>query len=162
MLGQLKFSGCRTSLVAYRLTTVAFLLLQLWFNPWPWNFPLYLGSANRNKHFRSFLVAEQVKDMVLLLQRLGCCCGMGSIPGLGTSTCHGHCPNKTKQNNPNSVGVHRRRKYFCAFLNITNPGEPVSSIDKFFTFLIKPEKFGGKPQQDCESIYFMLLQNSEI
>ena len=28
---------------------------------------------------------------------LGCCCGMGSVPGPGTSTCHGHYPQKKKR-----------------------------------------------------------------
>ena len=38
----------------------------------------------------SFLVAQLVKDPVLSLQQPGQCCGVGSIPGLGTSTCHRH------------------------------------------------------------------------
>ena len=40
--------------------------------------------------FRSSLVAQKVKDLVLSLQWLGCCYGTGLNPGLGTSTRCGH------------------------------------------------------------------------
>ena len=43
----------------------------------------------------SSLVAQQVKDPALLLQGLGHCYGVGSIPGLGPSICHG-CDQKKK------------------------------------------------------------------
>ena len=39
-------------------------------------------------------VAQWVKDLALSLQWLGCCCGMGLIPGLRTSTLCGHGPPK--------------------------------------------------------------------
>lgn len=41
----------------------------------------------------STLVAQQVKDLVLLIH---CCCGIGSTPGLETSTCHEHGQKKLK------------------------------------------------------------------
>ena len=33
-------------------------------------------------------MVQQVKDLVVSLQQLRSCWGTGSIPGLGTSTCH--------------------------------------------------------------------------
>ena len=35
-------------------------------------------------------MVQQVKDLVVSLQQLRSCWGTGSIPGLGTSTCHQH------------------------------------------------------------------------
>ena len=40
---------------------------------------------------------QQVKDPELSLQWLDCCCGMGSIPGLGTFTCHDAAKNKSQK-----------------------------------------------------------------
>ena len=39
--------------------------------------------------FWNSLVAQQVKDSALSLLWLGCCCGVGLIPSLGTLACHG-------------------------------------------------------------------------
>ena len=46
--------------------------------------------------FRSSLVAQWVGDPVLSLQRLRSCCGTGSIPYPGTSTCPRHIRKKKK------------------------------------------------------------------
>ena len=43
----------------------------------------------KKKKREDSLVAQWVKDLVLSLQWLGHCCGMGLIPGLGTSMCQG-------------------------------------------------------------------------
>ena len=42
-----------------------------------------------SKSAGSSLVAQQIKDPALSPQWLGCCYGVGLIPGLGTSMCHG-------------------------------------------------------------------------
>ena len=47
---------------------------------------------------------QWVKDLALSLQRLGWCCGIGLIPGPGTSTCHGH-GKKTKQNKTETASL---------------------------------------------------------
>ena len=39
-----------------------------------------------------FPVDQWVEDLALSLQQLGCCCGEGLIPVLGTSACHGYDP----------------------------------------------------------------------
>ena len=41
--------------------------------------------ATKKENISSFLVAQQVKDPLVVL---------GSIPGLGTSACHGHSQEK--------------------------------------------------------------------
>ena len=48
------------------------------------------GDRIQNLWPRSSLVAQGVKDLVLSLLWLSHCCGVGSIPGQGTSACHGH------------------------------------------------------------------------
>ena len=44
-----------------------------------------LKRVKQRHYVWSFLVVQQVKDPEFLGS--GCCCGMGSIPGPGTSTC---------------------------------------------------------------------------
>ena len=50
------------------------------------NLKLFLKKKKKRE---DSLVAQWVKDLVLSLQWLGHCCGMGLIPGLGTSMCQG-------------------------------------------------------------------------
>ena len=46
---------------------------------------------------RGSLVAQRVKDLALPLLWLESLGGMGSIPGPGTSACHGHGQKKKKK-----------------------------------------------------------------
>ena len=52
--------------------------------------PLYFG-VDLKRFSWSSLVAQRVKDHCSGSDH---CCGAGSIPGLGMSTCHGHAPPK--------------------------------------------------------------------
>ena len=56
----------------------------------------------------AFLCGSAVKHPTLSLCGSGRCCGMGLIPGLGTSACHGH-NQKTKQKSPGSRMVEARK-----------------------------------------------------
>ena len=49
---------------------------------------------------RSSLVAQWVKALHCHFSGLGCCCGPGSVPGPGTSTCWGCCQKKKKKELP--------------------------------------------------------------
>ena len=54
----------------------------------------------------SSLVAQQDRDPALSLRGSGCCCGAGSIPGLGDFACWGHGKNngnKTESNQGKSL-----------------------------------------------------------
>ena len=70
-----------------------------------------LRAHRREKLSWSSLVVQWVKDPVLSLQ-WGHCCGAGSIPGPGTSACHG-----CGQNNKNT---HINLSF--AFLKEVSPG----------------------------------------
>lgn len=59
-------------------------------------YPMPKQDMNYKKKLESSLVAQQVRDLALSLSGLGCCCGMVSIPGPGTSTCH-KCGKKKKK-----------------------------------------------------------------
>ena len=50
-------------------------------------------------------MAQGIKDLMLSLHGLGCCCGTGSISGPGTSTCHGGSLDKQINNNEQAVCV---------------------------------------------------------
>ena len=50
---------------------------------------MIIQSLKKKRKTWSSLVAQWVKYPALLHNRLGHCCIAGSIPGLGTSTCHG-------------------------------------------------------------------------
>ena len=58
------------------------------------------------------LLHSKIKNMVLSLQWLGCCCGMSLTPGWGTSACCAHYQkqNKTKQKKQNSDKNFRREQ----------------------------------------------------
>ena len=49
---------------------------------------LHLWDHVKNTGLRSSLVVLWVKDLALSFQQLSHCCGVGSVPGQGTSICH--------------------------------------------------------------------------
>ena len=49
-------------------------------------------------------MAQQVKELALLLQWSGCCCGVSLIPGLGIPICYG-CGKKNYKNKNKLVNV---------------------------------------------------------
>ena len=58
----------------------------------------YKNAFNLRTYYRSSLVDQRVKAMVLSLQQgLGCCRGMSSILGLGNLTCCGTAKKKKKK-----------------------------------------------------------------
>jgi len=79
-------------------------LLQLWyrqmwlgFNPWPRNFHMPRCSRKRKKKkkisFGVLLWHSRLRIRCCYCNSLGRCCGLSSVPGLGTSTCHQHSQN---------------------------------------------------------------------
>ena len=67
--------------------------------------------------FRSSPVVQCVKDPVLSPQGWGHCCGAGSVPGPGTSACHGLRQKQNKTGFQNFFGVGKK-----LFIGMEDPG----------------------------------------
>lgn len=62
-------------------------------------------------------VVQRVKDLAMSLQQLGCCYGVGSIPGPGICTCHRQSQNKKANKKPGwmvaECALERERHVVC-------------------------------------------------
>ena len=59
--------------------------------------PSDMHKYTYKKNLWSYLMVQQVKDLCCHWSGLGCCCGAGSIPGLGTSICQEGTAEKKKK-----------------------------------------------------------------
>ena len=59
--------------------------------------PSDMHKYTYKKNLWSYLMVQQVKDLCCHWSGLGCCCGAGSIPGLGTSVCQEGTAEKKKK-----------------------------------------------------------------
>ena len=69
-------------------------------------------------------MAQQVRDLVLSLQGLGHCCGVGLIPGPGTASCH-RCGQKKKEKKRKKMsGTDKIGAKVNRMTGLRNPGVP--------------------------------------
>ena len=104
-------------------------------------------------------MAQQVKDLVLSLQWLGCCCSAGSIPGSGTSTSCGHGKNNHNNNKILKIKGKKEtehcqytRSLLCPFLvkpHLSSPPSPRSNL--FLTLVLIISSFSLR----CFVLFFV-------